>query len=62
MAGSFLIQFFNSNIQWLLTLMVISLDLQPIDEKNILDFVDHSCSIQVKFSSNQDIGMSVKVS
>nr|XP_027186042.1 uncharacterized protein LOC101509905 isoform X3 [Cicer arietinum] len=33
---------------------------RPIDEKNILDFVDHSCSIQVKFSSNQDIGMSVK--
>ncbi|XP_058779187.1 uncharacterized protein LOC131653133 isoform X2 [Vicia villosa] len=33
---------------------------RPNVENNVLDFVDHSCDLQVNFSSNQDMGMSVK--
>lgn len=40
----------------------ITWSLQPNVEHNVLDFVDHSCDLQVNFSSNQDMGMSVKVS
>ena len=42
-------------------MVVIFLDLQPIIENNTLDIVDHSCSIEVNFSSNRDMDMSVKV-
>lgn len=43
-------------------LMMILLDLQPNIETNVLNFVDHSCYFQVNFSSNRDVGNSVKVS
>jgi hypothetical protein len=36
-------------------------DLQPNVDNNVLDFVDHSCHLQVNFSSNRDMGTSVKV-
>lgn len=42
--------------------MVVFHDLQPFVENNILDVVDHSFSIQVNFSSNRDMDVSVKVS
>ncbi|CAJ2666738.1 unnamed protein product [Trifolium pratense] len=33
---------------------------RPNVDNNVLDFVDHSCHLQVNFSSNRDMGTSVK--
>ena len=42
-------------------MMVVFLDLQTIHESITLDVVKHLCSIEVNFSSNRDMYMSVKV-
>jgi len=52
---------YTISISILLTPMVIYFDLQPV-ENHLLDNLDNSCSIRVKFSSQGDMDMSVKVS